>query len=113
MAESRAFSTQVVDAGSLGLDPDRLGNLKSVIEEDTAKGVYDGGVFIDPVLNPIYNQPSPALLPLAGASSCCSGGVWWSPWSCSSCMRSMRCERMTMISRTVFGWPALSVYLRV
>lgn len=46
MAESRAFSTQVVDAGSLGLDPDRLGNLKSVIEEDTAKGVYDGAVFI-------------------------------------------------------------------
>lgn len=36
----------VDDARKLGLDPDRLLRLKRAIEEDTARGLYDGAVFV-------------------------------------------------------------------
>ena len=38
-----------IDAGAarkLCLDPDRLLNIRKVIEQDTAKGLYDGAVYI-------------------------------------------------------------------
>ena len=41
--------TGEIDAAAvrkLGLDPDRLSQVKQVIEQDTAKGLYDGAVFI-------------------------------------------------------------------
>jgi CubicO group peptidase (beta-lactamase class C family) len=46
MGEKDAFSTDIVDAKKVGLDPDRLQRLKQAIEEDTTQGMYDGAVFI-------------------------------------------------------------------
>ena len=41
-----AATQDVGEARNLGLDPDRLLKLKRVIEEDTAKGLYDGAAFL-------------------------------------------------------------------
>jgi CubicO group peptidase (beta-lactamase class C family) len=41
-----AATPDVGEARNLGLDPDRLLKLKRVIEEDTAKGLYDGAAFL-------------------------------------------------------------------
>jgi hypothetical protein len=39
-------TAEISEARKLGLDPDRLLKLKRVIEEDTAKGLYDGAAFL-------------------------------------------------------------------
>ncbi|MBN2282363.1 MAG: beta-lactamase family protein [Deltaproteobacteria bacterium] len=46
MAKAKIGKTDIGNAKKLGLDPDRLRKLKKVITEDTAKGLYDGAVFI-------------------------------------------------------------------
>lgn len=46
MAKGKASKTEVGHARKLGLDPDRLLRIRNVIEEDTARGLYDGAVFI-------------------------------------------------------------------
>ena len=40
------FSPEVVDAREVGMNPDRLQRVKKAIENDTAKGTYDGAVFV-------------------------------------------------------------------
>lgn len=40
------ISNKVVEAREVGIDPDRLQRLKRAVEEDTARGTYDGAVFV-------------------------------------------------------------------
>jgi CubicO group peptidase (beta-lactamase class C family) len=46
MGEKDAFSTDIVDAEEVGLNPEGLQRVKQAIEEDTTQGTYDGAVFI-------------------------------------------------------------------
>jgi CubicO group peptidase (beta-lactamase class C family) len=46
MAKGKSLKADIGEARKLGLDPDRLAKLKKVIEADTAKGIYDGAVFL-------------------------------------------------------------------
>jgi CubicO group peptidase (beta-lactamase class C family) len=46
MVKGKVSKADAGKARKLGLDPDRLLLIKKVIEEDTAKGLYDGAVFI-------------------------------------------------------------------
>ncbi len=44
MTSQTDFSTELVDAREVGLDPDRLQRVARTVEEDTASGTYDGAV---------------------------------------------------------------------
>ncbi len=46
MSETKQVKIDAAEVRKLGLDPDRLSQVKRVIEQDTAKGLYDGAVFI-------------------------------------------------------------------
>ncbi len=46
MGKESDFSPQPVDAREVGMDAERLHRLRRVVEEDTARGVYDGAVFV-------------------------------------------------------------------
>jgi len=37
---------ELAEARKVGLDPDRLSRLRKAVEEDTARGFYDGAVFL-------------------------------------------------------------------
>jgi CubicO group peptidase (beta-lactamase class C family) len=37
---------ELAEARKVGLDPDRLSRLREAVEEDTARGLYDGAVFL-------------------------------------------------------------------
>ncbi len=46
MDNKEDFSSEVVPAQKVGLDPERLNRLKRTIEKDTEEGIYDGAAFI-------------------------------------------------------------------
>jgi CubicO group peptidase (beta-lactamase class C family) len=46
MDNGEDFSSEVVPAQKVGLDPERLNRLKRTIERDTEEGIYDGAAFI-------------------------------------------------------------------
>jgi CubicO group peptidase (beta-lactamase class C family) len=46
MDNGEDFSSEVVLAQKVGLDPERLNRLKRTIERDTEEGIYDGAAFI-------------------------------------------------------------------
>ncbi|MEM2959181.1 MAG: serine hydrolase domain-containing protein [Candidatus Jordarchaeaceae archaeon] len=46
MSSKEDFSSDVVPAQKVGLDPERLNRLKRTIEKDTEEGIYDGAAFI-------------------------------------------------------------------
>jgi CubicO group peptidase (beta-lactamase class C family) len=46
MVEVNMGEKNIGDARKLGFEPDRLQRIKKVIEDDAAKGLYDGAVFI-------------------------------------------------------------------
>ncbi|MEX2724703.1 MAG: serine hydrolase domain-containing protein, partial [Candidatus Freyarchaeota archaeon] len=46
MSSKEDFSSDVVPAQKVGLDPERLNRLKRTIEKDIEEGIYDGAAFI-------------------------------------------------------------------